>query len=82
MRFVNRESELAQLERWWDGPGGRLGIVWGRRRVGKSALLGRFAAGKRAVVHTAAARPASDELRRQRMSPCSSSSTSSPSSWP
>ncbi len=63
MRFVNRENELAQLEGWWNAAGGRLGIVWGRRRVGKSALLGRFANGKRAVLHTGASRPVADELR-------------------
>ena len=60
---MNRESELALLTDWWSGAGARLGIVWGRRRVGKSALLGRFAADKPAILHTAASRPAVDELR-------------------
>jgi uncharacterized protein len=62
-RFVNRETQLALLGDWWDAPGARLGIVWGRRRVGKSALLGRFATGKPAILHTAASRPPADELR-------------------
>ena len=60
---MNRESELALLADWWSAAGARLGIVWGRRRVGKSALLGRFAADKPAILHTAASRPAVDELR-------------------
>jgi AAA+ ATPase superfamily predicted ATPase len=61
--FVDRVDELAALERWWAGPAGTIGIVWGRRRVGKTALLEHFAAGRRAVFHTCARRPAPDELR-------------------
>lgn len=61
--FVNRESELAQLAAWWDVPGARLGVVWGRRRVGKTALLDVFASDRRTVFHTAAGRPGDEELR-------------------
>jgi uncharacterized protein len=61
--FVNRVSELAALRRWWDS-GEPLGLVWGRRRVGKSWLLGRFAGElPRAVVHAGGARPLEQELR-------------------
>lgn len=62
--FVNRDDELAQLERWW-ASGDPLGLVWGRRRVGKSWLLSRFAEQRRAaVVHTGGGRPAVLELQR------------------
>ncbi|HVA43607.1 MAG TPA: ATP-binding protein [Acidimicrobiales bacterium] len=60
--FVNRESELAALEAWWSHRGGRAGLVWGRRRVGKTALLQRFAEGRRTVFHTGAGRAAVGEL--------------------
>lgn len=61
--FVNRKEELAQLERWYGEPRGRLGLVWGRRRVGKTALIEEFGRTRKAVFHTAAGRPVADELR-------------------
>lgn len=47
--FFNREGELAQLEATWATLGAQLVTLWGRRRVGKSTLLARFAADKRAI---------------------------------
>lgn len=59
--FVNRRSELELLERWWEDQG-QAGVVWGRRRVGKTSLLQRFAARKPALFHTGADRGEQDEL--------------------
>jgi len=61
--FVNRSAELAALDAWYAGTAAGVALVWGRRRVGKTLLLQRFARGKRVVFHTAAGRPAGDELR-------------------
>jgi len=61
--FVNRRRELDVLESWYSSDASHFGLVWGRRRVGKTMLLQRFAQNKRVVFHTAAGRPAIDELR-------------------
>jgi AAA+ ATPase superfamily predicted ATPase len=62
MAFVNRESELEQLESWWSSRGAGIAIVWGRRRVGKTALIQKFAGGRPTVFHTGGGRPAAAEL--------------------
>jgi AAA+ ATPase superfamily predicted ATPase len=60
--FVNRDRELNALEQWWARPGASMGIVWGRRRMGKTVLLERFARVRRSVFHVATGRPTEEEL--------------------
>ena len=61
--FVNRNTELAALRRWWR-TSERAAVVWGRRRVGKTALLQQFASALDAPVifHTGVGRPAVGEV--------------------
>ncbi len=56
MRFVGRTREYRALDAAWERAvrgEPELAVVWGRRRVGKTFLLSRFAQGKRAVYFTA-----------------------------
>lgn len=62
--FVNRRSELAELERWWRRDRPRPALVWGRRRVGKTALLQRFAEERRSVFHLGSGRTEAGELEQ------------------
>jgi len=41
-KFVNREKELSLLEEEWKKEGGRLIVLYGRRRIGKTRLLTEF----------------------------------------
>jgi len=42
--FLGRQAELAELKRLWDAPGPQVHVLFGRRRVGKTALLRHFLA--------------------------------------
>ncbi|MBA2419897.1 MAG: ATP-binding protein [Thermoleophilaceae bacterium] len=59
--FVNRTEELDELASCWGLPGARLGLVWRRRRVGKTALLesSRALGNRCATPRPAARRPTS-----------------------
>ena len=65
MDFVGRQAELGALRDWWEHAADRPALIWGRRRVGKTALIERFAAGlDRVVFHTAVGDPMQAELFR------------------
>jgi uncharacterized protein len=61
--FVNRERELRALERACGARPG-MAVVSGRRRVGKTALLDRFAQDRRAVFLPGTRAPVAEALRR------------------
>ncbi len=61
--FLDRELELAELAQLWSAPGPQMYVLYGRRRVGKTALLRRFLADRRAVLFQAAEVTPVDNLR-------------------
>ena len=48
-KFIDRENELARLEREYAAPRASMVVLYGRRRVGKTALLQEFIRDKRAL---------------------------------
>jgi AAA+ ATPase superfamily predicted ATPase len=60
--FLNRTHELERLQRRWDSGEAQIFTLWGRRRVGKSALLLSFAEDKRHVYFEATSGTHSDQL--------------------
>ncbi len=53
--LINRERESAKIHELWEKDGPALGLVFGRRRLGKSYFLQNFLKGKRGVYFLAAA---------------------------
>ena len=51
--FIDREEERSLLEREWQNPGGRLIILYGRRRVGKTRLIDEFIQDKPGILYIA-----------------------------
>ena len=64
MEFVDRERELAFLDAHFKSRRSEFLVIWGRRRVGKTALLQNFVAGRPVVYHMAVRTTPTDELRR------------------
>ncbi len=60
--FIDRHQERAELDEAWASGRPELVVVHGRRRVGKSALLTRFAAGKPLAYYVAAEQLERDQL--------------------
>ncbi len=62
-RFINRHAELEFLERRWADPAAQLVVLYGRRRVGKTALLTRFGQDRPSVHYLATRLPETQQLR-------------------
>ena len=62
-KFINRRSELDFLDRSWSARQPQLVVLYGRRRVGKTALLRRFAEGRPAFHYMATRLPEVQQLR-------------------
>ena len=61
-RFVDRATELELLNGTWQQASAQLVVVLGRRRIGKTALLRHFGAGRRIVHHVATRLPEAQQL--------------------
>ena len=61
--FVGRTKELGELQRRYEQGGFQFAVVYGRRRVGKTALLKEFVCDKRALFFTALEQSDGDNLR-------------------
>ncbi|MDN7024150.1 ATP-binding protein [Methanoculleus sp. FWC-SCC1] len=62
--FVDRETERALLEEEWRKGGGRLIILYGRRRIGKTRLVTEFIRGKEGILHFAEDTAPQIQIRR------------------
>jgi AAA+ ATPase superfamily predicted ATPase len=51
--FIDREDERSLLEREWQSSGGRLIILYGRRRIGKTRLIDEFIRDKPGILYIA-----------------------------
>jgi len=49
MRFLNRDKELALLEKEFKGKDSAFSVIYGRRRVGKTTLIKEFIKNKTAI---------------------------------
>lgn len=63
MAFVGRTEELKTLEYHFSLDKFQMIVVYGRRRIGKTALISRFCAGKRSLWFTAKEQSAASNLR-------------------
>ena len=60
--FVGRDAELDALERLYRKRGFQMAVVYGRRRIGKTTLIDRFARSKNALFFTAQQKSAAQNL--------------------
>lgn len=63
MRFIGRQQELDSLERMYNKDGFQMLVMYGRRRVGKTTLLGKFSEGKNPIYYTGIESKDNENLR-------------------
>lgn len=61
--FVGRERELESLSRMWGRSSFQFMVLYGRRRVGKTALLDEFSQGKQTLYFTARQQTSANNLK-------------------
>ena len=61
--FIGRRKELEALDQWYAGDRFEFVVMYGRRRVGKTALIKQFTEGKRTIFFTAMRTKGSLNLR-------------------
>ena len=64
MRFVDREDELSFLRRAWQEDRSQLVVIYGKRRVGKTALVKEFSKDQPHIYFLADKAPDRDQLRQ------------------
>ena len=84
MAFVGRERELETLERLYRSDRFHMPVIYGRRRVGKTALIARFAEGKPTIAFSARESTAKENLvaLSQAIAAFSANGVSSPTDAP
>lgn len=61
--FVGRKSELAALDRQWEKLSFQMVVIYGRRRIGKTALIDEFSKDKQTLYFTAKEQTSASNLR-------------------
>ena len=61
--FYGRKTELSKLEKLYAGDKYQCAVIYGRRRVGKTTLIGKFCEGKRVLLFSALESTAEENLK-------------------
>ena len=63
MKFINRKTELDEMNKKWEGKSPEFFVIYGKRRVGKTELIKRFMKDKPAVYFMADKRSVPEQLK-------------------
>ncbi|WFN35801.1 ATP-binding protein [Methanomicrobium antiquum] len=61
--FIDRDEERFVLEEEWSSDGGRLIVLYGRRRLGKTRLLFEFSKGKKGIMYFSEETPVRQQIK-------------------